>query len=109
MRSLALVGIVSVALLVPGCPPSAGSICQHMVDSIDGMYTRCGYHLHTVLTFDGAPSDCHHVAHVTNANQILHQCVPWADSVDCSTLEDDGAGHPVLDASCDFGLLEGRP
>ena len=97
--------------LVSGCPQSPGSICQHMVDSIDAMYMRCGFALHVQLTFDGGVTHttCGHVTRITNPNQLVRQCIPWADNVDCSILVIDASGIPQLDASCDFGLLEGHP
>lgn len=82
-----------------------------MVDSIDGMYMRCGYNLRTRLTFDGGATttDCGHVTRISNPNQLVHQCIPWADGVACENLVLDGSGVPQLDPSCDFSLLEGRP
>ncbi|MFO0685077.1 MAG: hypothetical protein U0234_23665 [Sandaracinus sp.] len=108
--ALAVIAATS-AITLAGCPQSPGSICQHMVDSIDGMYMRCGYNLHVRLTFDGGATstDCGHVTRVTDPNRIVHQCIPWADGVACESLVLDGSGFPQLDPSCDFSLLEGRP
>lgn len=110
-RIVALAALVLFVSLVSGCPQSPGSICQHMVNSIDAMYMRCGFNLQVRLSFDGGvtSTQCGHVSHISMPNQLVNQCIPWADNADCSTLEIDSLGHPVLDPSCDFGLLEGRP
>ncbi len=111
LRHTVLAISLSMATLLSGCPQSPGSVCQHMVDSIDHMYVRCGYAVHVRLSFDGGATatDCGHVTRINNPNQIVHQCIPWADGVDCSTLVLDSNGVPQLDPSCDFGLLEGHP
>lgn len=91
-----------------GCVQTPGSVCQRMVDSIDAMYTRCGYSLRVVLTLNGAMTECGHVQRVDNQQQILNQCIPWADNVACNELViDPGTGAPMLDPSCDFSLLSG--
>lgn len=110
-RAAALAVALVSSLTLGGCPQSPGSICQHMVDSIDHMYMRCGYALHVQLTFDGGvtTTTCGHVTRITDPNTLVHQCIPWADNVDCADLVLDGSGVPQLDASCNFGLLEGHP
>ena len=99
---------LSAGAFIAGCN-TPGSICQRMVDAIDAMYTRCGFALQVQIRIAGTPSDCGHVGRVNNPNQLLNTCIPWAQNVDCADLVLDGEGHPILDPSCDFGLLEGRP
>jgi hypothetical protein len=111
LRPLALAASVFVCLLVSGCPQSPGSICQHMVDSIDAMYMRCGIGTPVILTFDGVhSSDCGHVTRISDGgNMIVHQCIPWTASVDCSTIAIGSDGRPVINPPCDFMMLEGHP
>jgi hypothetical protein len=110
-RVFTMAASIAAATFLAGCPQSPRQICQHMVDSIDHMYARCGYPYQTRLTFDGGltETDCSHVTRVNDSNRILHECIPWADTVDCSAVLEDPNGVPQLDASCDFSLLEGRP
>jgi hypothetical protein len=108
-RAAALAGLIATITLTSGCPASPSQVCQRMVDSVDAFYMRCGYNLHTVLTLDGVPSDCHHVTRVTDGgSQILHMCIPWTQNVDCGTVMIDASGIPQLSPTCDFGMLQAR-
>jgi len=110
-RVVAVAAFMSASTFLVGCPQSAGSICQHAVDSIDAMYERCGFNLHVVVTFDNVhASDCGHATRSTDGGDaLIHHCLPWTSSVDCGTLVIDSNGQPVLDPSCDFSTLVGRP
>ena len=110
-RLVAAAAFVSVSTFLSGCPQGAGGICQRSVDSIDALYQRCGYHLQFVITFDGVTaSDCGHATHSSDGgDSLLHHCIPWTTSVDCASLVLDAHGNPVLDPSCNFRTLSGRP
>lgn len=81
-RAAALATFLATSTLLSGCPQSPSSICQHMVDSIDHMYMRCGFALRVRLTFDGGVTSttCGHVTRISDPNTIVRQCIPWADT-----------------------------
>ena len=110
-RARAVAFVVLFVFTLSGCPQSLGSICQHMVDSLDAMCERCGLAVNFQVTFDGTTrSDCGHVTRISDGgNAIVHQCIPWSASVECNQLVLDGRGVPELDPSCDFSTLQGHP
>ena len=92
--------LVACSLALAGCPRTPQSLCQETLDALNGMADRC-----MLLRFDIVrPSDgmtgCGTVQRVTRPDELIDQCIPWAESVDCDDLPAE------LPAFCSFSHFQ---
>jgi hypothetical protein len=79
------------------------SICYDMVMALDDLLARCGYPDRIMLRLaTGEPATCEDVNSVDDPDQLLNECIPWAQDATCEELD---ATSDFRDRGCDFSLL----
>ena len=82
------------------------SICNDMKGALDDLLVRCGYAPLQLLFDTGEPATCDDVNEVENPDQLLNECIPWAQEATCEELE---ALASFSSVGCDFSLLKYYP
>ncbi len=80
------------------------SICYDMVEALDDLLARCGSSERIMLVLaTGEPATCEDVNQVEDPDQLLNECIPWAQEATCDEL---AATSDFAEHGCDFSLLQ---
>ncbi|UJR86633.1 hypothetical protein [Sandaracinus amylolyticus] len=93
------------ALSQAGCVRTPQSICQEYVDAINAMFERCNVPFEFFVARPDGTRGCGAVQRVTDAHPILDECIPWADTVECSEV-DPAAPASSFPASCSARVFQ---
>ncbi|AKF09921.1 hypothetical protein DB32_007070 [Sandaracinus amylolyticus] len=84
------------------------SICQEYVDAINAMFERCDIRFEFDVVRPDGRRGCGGVQRVTDAHPILDECIPWAESVECTAVNpaDPSSSFPSSCSSRVFQYVE---
>lgn len=97
---LPVASLVVCALALAGCPRTPQSLCQETIDALNDMAFRCGRPGYVIVRPSDGETGCDTVQRVTRPDELVDQCIPWAEAVACDDIPDE------LPAFCAFSHFQ---
>lgn len=92
--------LLACSLALAGCPRTPQSLCQETLDALNDMAVRCGRLGYIVVRPSDGETGCDTVQRVTRPEELVNECIPWAEAVACENIPD------TLPAFCSFSHFQ---